>query len=348
MVFQDFALLPWLTVLENVELGLEGLKITSTDRRDIALKIIDGVGLDGFESAYPRELSGGMCQRVGIARALAVNPEMILMDEPFSALDVLTADNLRHDLLDLWLDKKSNLKNILIVTHSIEEAVTLADRVLVFNGRPGRIAHEMKIDLPHPRAPGDIVFRKYMDQLYGVMSSLSDSALKGHRFKSMSIHQTLPLVDISELTGLIETLASDEYGDQVDLSEIAEDMYLEVGDLFPLTDALTLFRFGNVQDGKVSLSAQGRLFAEAEILKKKLIFKNQLLSHVALARHIRHVLDERPSHTADKNRFLNELQDNLSEDAALELLTFCIDWGRYAELFAYDDNTGVLSLDDPD
>ena len=133
MVFQSFALLPWLTVLQNVELGLEALGIARDERRERALKAIDTIGLDGFETALPKELSGGMRQRVGFARALVVNPDVLLMDEPFSALDVLTADNLKSDLLDLWQTKKTGLHGIVFVTHNIEEAALLADRIIVFN-----------------------------------------------------------------------------------------------------------------------------------------------------------------------------------------------------------------------
>jgi NitT/TauT family transport system ATP-binding protein len=148
MVFQTFALFPWLTVQQNVELGLEAQKVPPEERRSRALAAIDLIGLDGFENAYPKELSGGMRQRVGLARALVVNPSLLLMDEPFSALDVLTAETLRTDLLDLWSEGRMPIKSILIVTHNIEEAVQMCDRILVFSSNPGRVVAEIKVDIP--------------------------------------------------------------------------------------------------------------------------------------------------------------------------------------------------------
>src|SRR4030081_2576336 len=170
MVFQSFALFPWLTVLQNVELGLEALGIESSERRTRALAAIDLIGLDGFESAYPKELSGGMRQRVGFARALVVHPDLLLMDEPFSALDVLTAETLRTDLIDLWMDGKLPVKSILMVTHNIEEAVLMCDRILVFSSNPGRVANELQVTLPHPRNRLDVDFRQLVDDIYGIMT----------------------------------------------------------------------------------------------------------------------------------------------------------------------------------
>jgi len=348
MVFQDFALLPWLTVLQNVELGLEALGVDKKSRRERALEAIDMVGMDGFESAYPKELSGGMCQRVGLARALVVDPEILLMDEPFSALDVLTTDNLRSDLLSLWQAKKTNLQTILIVTHNIEEAVLLADRVCIFSSNPGAIRAEVKVQLPHPRSDNESGVHAVMDEIYHQLSLLHDPhKIAGVRYKNIGLHYRLPKVEISELSGLIETLDSSDYNRKADLADLAEDLHLDVDDLFPLADALEIFRFAYIQDGHLVLTDLGRGFAEAEILDKKTIFAKQLLNHVPLARHIRRVLDERYNQSATEDRFLSELQDSLTESAAETVLKVCIDWGRFAEIFAYNVNTGILSLEDP-
>jgi len=348
MVFQDFALLPWLTVLQNVELGLEALGVDRKERREKALEAIDMVGMDGFESAYPKELSGGMCQRVGLARALVVDPEIMLMDEPFSALDVLTTDNLRSDLLSLWQGKKTNLKNILIVTHNIEEAVLLADRILIFSSNPGAIRAEVKVNLDHPRADNEVGVHEVMDEIYHQLSLLHDPhKIAGVRYKNIGLHYRLPKVEISELSGLIETLDSSEYARKADLADLAEDLHLDIDDLFPLTDALEIFRFAYIQDGALFLTDLGNRFACAEILEKKEIFAKQLLNHVPLARHIRRVLDDRYNQCATEDRFLSELQDSLTESAADEVLKVCIDWGRFAEIFAYSVNSGILSLEDP-
>lgn len=338
MVFQNFALLPWLTVLENVELGLEAQGVGREERRKRALEAIDVVGLDGFESAYPKELSGGMSQRVGIARALVVDPEVLLMDEPFSALDVLTAEKMRSDLIDIWQSEKTNIKSILIVTHNIEEAVLLADRILVFSNDPGYVQEDIKIDLSHPRNDQADDFRKLVDRIYGIMTQPAKTIDMGYR---------LPQTPISELTGFLETLASDEYEHSVDLPELAENLHLEVDDLFPITEALDILRFARVSGGDIELTATGRKIANADILDQKKIFASQLITHVPLARHIRRTLDKKDDHEVSETIFLKELELHLSEQAAEEVLTTVIDWGRYAEIFAYDYNTGYLSLENP-
>lgn len=352
MVFQHFALLPWLTVLQNVELGLEAQGVHRTERRNRALKAIDTIGLDGFESAFPKELSGGMRQRVGFARALVVNPDILLMDEPFSALDVLTADNLTSDLLDLWQEKKTNTNGILFVTHNIEEATFLADRIILFGDDPSTVRAELKVDMPHPRNEQSVEFRKLVDEVYTLMTTQSleekiQPLTAGMRAKKVDLAYRLPDADISELSGLLETLAEPEQKGRMDLPELADYLSLNVDDLFPLTEVLEMLRFAKVSKGDIELTTAGKIFANADILERKKIFAAHLLKYVPIAKHIRRVLDERPGHFAAKQRFLNELEDHLSEDEAEKVLRIAIDWGRYAEIFAYDDNTGMLSLENP-
>jgi len=349
MVFQSFALMPWLTVLQNVELGLEAQGIKKNIRRGRALEAIDIVGLDGFESAYPKELSGGMRQRVGLARALVVDPDILLMDEPFSALDVLTADDLRTDLLDLWQSKKTKIKNILIVTHNIQEAATLADRIVIFGINPGNVKAELKVEIPHPRNEQDPKFRPLIDNIYTYMtSSVTDLSGAAYRYKPITLGYRLPEVQISEITGLVDMLYQPEYRNKkVDLPMISDELHLDIDDLFPITEALEILRFAQVSKGDIELNPTGIAFADSDILERKKIFANHLLSYVPLARYIRRVLDERPEHKASEERFLNELEDYLSEEAAKEVLTVVIEWGRYAEIFAYDYNTGQLSLENP-
>lgn len=348
MVFQSFALMPWLTVLQNVELGLEALRVPKNERRTRSLQAIDIVGLDGFESAYPKELSGGMRQRVGFARALVVNPDVLLMDEPFSALDVLTAESLRNDLLDLWQSKKTNIKNILLVTHNIEEAVIMADRIVVFGSNPGTICTELTVDMPYPRDNQDPKFRPLIDNVYTFMTTSSVDTGSAYRYKIINLGYRLPNVQISEITGLLDKLYEPEYRDKkVDLPIIADELYLDIDDLFPITETLEILRFAQVSKGDIELNAAGKAFADADILERKKIFANHLLSYVPLARYIRRILDERPGHRATEERFLNALEDYLSEDAAKEVQRIVIEWGRYAEIFAYDYNTGQLSLENP-
>jgi NitT/TauT family transport system ATP-binding protein len=349
MVFQSFALFPWLTVLQNVELGLEAQGISRAECRARALEAIDIIGLDGFESAYPKELSGGMRQRVGFARALVVKPEVLLMDEPFSALDVLTADNLRNDLLDLWQDKKTHIRSILFVTHNIEEAAQLADRILVFSSNPGQIRGEIAVDIPHPRSDEHEKTQAIVDEIYTLMTTTIDQALGlTPRHVPSTIGYRLPKVSIAEITGFLDTLNSPDYQHKVDLPELADDLSLDVDKLFLITEALEILRFASVSKGDIELTEAGRYFSDADILDRKKIFALHLMRYVPLARHIRRVLDERPEHRASEDRFLRELEDHLSEDDAGEVLETVIDWGRHAELFAYDYNSGALSLENPE
>lgn len=352
MVFQNFALLPWLTVLENVELGLEALGVPRTERRARALHAIDTIGLDGFESAFPKELSGGMRQRVGFARALVVNPDILLMDEPFSALDVLTADNLKSDLLDLWEAKKTNTNGILFVTHNIEEATMLADRIIVFGNDPGYIRAELKVELSHPRNEQSLPFRNLVEKIYTLMTTRAtdekELLRRGLKPRQVDLAYRLPDADISELTGLLETMDDPEHQGRIALPELAESLHLDIDDLFPLTEVLDILRFAYVAKGDLILSPAGKLFANSDILERKKIFATHLTHYVPLAQHIRRVLDERPGHRASKDRFLTELEDFLSEDEAERVLRIVIDWGRYAEILAFDSNTGMLSLENPD
>lgn len=347
MVFQHFALMPWLTVLENVELGLEARGVAREERRARAIEAIDIVGLDGFESAYPKELSGGMSQRVGLARALVVDPEVLLMDEPFSALDVLTAENLRGDLIDIWHSGKTNIKSVIIVTHNIEEGAFLADRILVFSSDPGSIRSEVKVNLPHPRNDQNPNFRCLVDNIYGFMTRPAVKAVpEAIKFKTIDVGYRLPQVPISEMMGFLETLASHEQK-KVDLPELAEELHFEIDELFPITEALEILRFAHVSGGDIMLTPAGHQLAKANILERKDIFAHHLIDYVPLAGQIRRALDEHPNHEISEGHFLTNLEDYLSEQAADEVLTTVIDWSRYAEIFAYDYNSGILSLENP-
>jgi NitT/TauT family transport system ATP-binding protein len=348
MVFQTFALFPWLTVLENVEIGLEAQGLAPAERHKRALAAIDLIGLDGYESAYPKELSGGMRQRVGLARALVVHPRVLLMDEPFSALDVLTAETLRTDLLDLWCEGRMPICSILMVTHNIEEAVLMSDRILVFSSNPGRVLAEIKVDLPQPRNRLDPKFRQLVDDIYSLMTSgpASKPARQG-LFPGSGISMILPRVSPNVLSGLMETIAADPYGGRADLPHLATSLQMEVDDLFPVAETLQLLRFTEISEGDIHLTDPGKRFVHADVDERKRLFSQHLLSYVPLAGHIKRVLDERSTHRAPASRFRDELEDYMSEASADTTLRAIISWARYGEAFAYDEDSGVFSLENP-
>jgi NitT/TauT family transport system ATP-binding protein len=348
MVFQSFALFPWMTVLENVQLGLEALRLPKDEIRRRALGAIDLIGLDGFESAYPRELSGGMRQRVGVARAVVMHPNILLMDEPFSALDVLTAETLRTDLMDLWIGGQLPIKSIILVTHNIEEAVLMCDRILVFSGGPGHIETEIKVDLARPRNRSDAAFQDIVEHIYVEMTGRAGQERPArHARPAPSLGSHLPLVSTNRLAGFLETLADAPYEGAADLPDIASELHMEIDDLFPMAELLQTLRFAVVSGGDIRLTPEGMQFVESSADDRKRIFAHQLMAWVPLVAHIRRVLDDRGRHVAPRSRFSGELEDYLSEDAAEETLRAVTSWGRYAELFAYDDEREQFTLENP-
>jgi NitT/TauT family transport system ATP-binding protein len=350
IVFQSFALYPWLTVLENVELGLLAKNLSREERRRRALPAIDLIGLDGFEDAYPKELSGGMKQRVGFARALVVEPEALFLDEPFSALDVLTALNLREQLLDLWTEGSMPTRAILMVTHNIDEAVSLADRLVVLAADPGRIRADIAgLPLDARRAKGP-EHTALVDALYRLMTSPQarvEDILPTARPVQVPVveraYQVLPHVAIGDLTGLVGHLA--DAGDRQDLYVLARQLQLELDDLLPLMDGLGIVGLASAQEGDAVLTDLGRQFAEADVLEEKYLFRDQVRRNVELVRQIVDRLQATDEHSFHEDALLEQLQEHFSEPEARRQLDTAIDWGRYAELFAYDDDTGELYLE---
>jgi NitT/TauT family transport system ATP-binding protein len=350
MVFQGFALFPWLTVLENVQLGLEALGLPEAEIRKRALAGIDLIGLDGYESAYPRELSGGMRQRVGFARALVVHPNILLMDEPFSALDVLTAETLRTDFLELWGDGRLPIKGVILVTHNIEEAVLMCDRILLFSSNPGRIIREIAVDLKQPRNRLDPQFHELVENIYAAMTARTPTPPRiGTTAGTVatSIDTILPRVSANLLSGLLEALAAQPYNGKADLPVIADELHMEGDELFPVSDALQILHLVEIEGGDIKLTETGKQFVEAATDDRKKIFQRQLLSYVPLAAHIRRVLQERAKHVAPRSRFFDELEDHMSTDDVEATLRSVTAWARYAEAFAYDDDSQTFSLENP-
>jgi NitT/TauT family transport system ATP-binding protein len=357
MVFQTFALLPWLTVRQNVELGLEARGVAGAERAERALRAIDLIGLDGFESAYPKELSGGMRQRVGFARAIVTEPDALLMDEPFSALDVLTAENLRGELVKLWEGHGAPIKSILIVTHNIEEAVLLADRVLVLSSNPGRIRAELSVELPRPRDRHGPRFEALVDTIYGILTGREQAAADaleteaaaqaapGQAVRPMATPINTPLPDVSTggLSGLLEILAA--RGGRDGLAEIADDLSFEIDDLLPLTDAAVMLTLARIDGSDIEITADGKEFAAADILTSKQLFARYAAKHAPLVRTITQALAATADHTLRIGFFIDILRRGFSLSEARSQLDTAIDWGRYAELYDYDSDDEELTLE---
>ena len=363
IVFQSFALFPWLTVLENVEAPLEARGVPAVERRKRALRTLDTVGLDGFETAYPKELSGGMKQRVGFARALVVEPEVLFMDEPFSALDVLTAENLRGELLELWLNKKMPTSAIFIVTHNIEEAVMLADRILVLGRNPARIRSDFNVRLKQPRDRKSARFVELVDYIYKVMTepdvehtppdaeTTAEIVIPPHGFKKQGApirttkYQMLPHARVGGIAGLIELLR--DRGGREDLFRLAEELVMDVEDLLPILEACVLLGFAWLKEGDVQLAKAGEAFADADIQTRKVLFRQAALEHVTILKQIDSILKRKSDHAMADEFFNDILDEHFAEDEVKRQFETATNWGRYAEIFDYDRENGRLTQTEP-
>ncbi len=352
IVFQSFALFPWLTVFENVEAPLKARGMAAGERRERALKILDTVGLDGFQSAYPKELSGGMRQRVGFARALVVEPEVLFMDEPFSALDVLTAENLRSELLELWAKKTIPTEAVFLVTHNIEEAVLLADRIIVLGRNPGHVRTDFKVTLAHPRDRKSGPFTQLVDYIYKVLTRPDVTpevprlnAGRPVRDQRQMKYEMLPHARPGGIAGLLEMIIdmSDATG-RADIYRLADELAFEIDDLLPIVDAAQLLCFLKVEEGDVAITPEGRAFAESEILAQKDLFRKAAIDHVLLLRQITRALDNKNDHTVPEEFFLDMLDEQFSDEETRKQLETAINWGRYAELFDFDGGRRRFTL----
>jgi NitT/TauT family transport system ATP-binding protein len=347
IVFQSFALFPWLTVLENVEVPLAARGMKHEERRQRAVRTLASVGLEGFESAYPKDLSGGMKQRVGFARALAVEPEILFMDEPFSALDVLTAENLRSELMELWTDKKIPTKSIFLVTHNIEEAVLLADRIIVLGRNPAKIRADFRIPLQQPRDRHSAEFLLYVDYIYKLMTQpeLEAAALGAAGHAAKPAYQILPHARPGGIAGFLE-LINDHDGKE-DLYRVAEELRMEVDDLLPILEGTTLLGFAKADRGDVEITPEGKAFAEADIATQRVLFREAALSHVALLQQMNQALASKSDHSLPLEFFHDILDEHFSSEEAQRQTETVLNWGRYSDIFTYDPETGRLTLDQP-
>lgn len=367
LVFQTFALMPWLTVQDNVELGLKARGVPRAERAKLALEAIDMIGLDGFESAYPKELSGGMRQRVGIARALVLQPDALFMDEPFSALDVLTAENLRQEVLKLWSSEHRSIKSVLMVTHNIEEAVEMADRVVVLGSHPGHLIANVRIDLPRPRDRHSAAFEAMVDKLYAILTGqATQPSHKTEASAPSASSASVPVIDDTNrqtaepiekikgrplpnatpggLAGLLDVVA--EHPDGIDLADLASDLSFEVDDLFPLVDAGTLLHVIVVRDGHVQITEAGDAWHQADILRAKQVFASLAMEHVPLVRNIEHALRRASGGKLRGELMLDLLHARYSDEDAHQQFAIAVEWGRYGELFDYDADDDLLTLDE--
>jgi NitT/TauT family transport system ATP-binding protein len=334
MVFQSFALLPWLTVQENAELGLFARGVSKEVAEKEATHALSMVGLEGFEGAYPKELSGGMRQRVGFARAFVMKPDVLMMDEPFSALDVLTAENLRGEISDLWERGAFPASSILIVTHNIEEAVLLADRVVILGANPGFIRGEVKVDIPRPRDKKGGRFVALVDYIYTVMTNPQAPVGALPSRKDDNRFPMLPHARVGGISGLLEIV--NDRGGREDLPKLAESLRLEVDDLLPAVDASALLGLAVVAQGDVMITDAGREFATAGVHRSHEIFKEQILSHVPFVTTVTEALNQKKNSSIGKDFLLDILDEHFSASEAERQFETLVDWGRYAHLFEYD------------
>ncbi len=349
MVFQSFALFPWLTVQHNVEIGLEARGVPAEERERRAAQVIELIGLSGFEGALPRELSGGMRQRVGIARALVVDPDVLLMDEAFSALDVLTGERLRDDILELWEAEQISTKSILVVSHNIEEAVMMADRVLIFASDPGRVRFEMQISLPRPRDADSPEVRALIDEIYAVMTAgRVRSGKAAEEPERLRLDERLPEADISRMEGLLERLLEEPFLGRADLPQLGEETELTDEELLPVAEALALLDFAQLAGGDLSITPLGEQYVAAEYGDRQALFGRQLLARVPLAAHIRHSLLQEPSGQLREEPFLDLLRESLDAEEAERVLDVAIQWGRHGEAYGYNYNTRMIQLPEAD
>ena len=344
IVFQSFALFPWLTVLQNVEAPLQAKGVPPEERTRRAMKMLDTVGLDGFQSAFPKELSGGMRQRVGFARALVVEPEVLFMDEPFSALDVLTAENLRSELLELWHNKTMPTQSIFIVTHNIEEAVLLADRIIVLGRNPGHIRTDFRVHLQHPRNRKTAAFTQLVDYIYKVLTQPESQPPElprtsdGRRVRDQRLmsYQMLPHARPGGIAGLLELLI--DHGGKADIYQLADDLAFEIDDLLPIVDAAALLGFLTVQEGDAMMTPAGEEYGHAEIQRQKEMFRVAAIDKVLLLRQIVRAIQAKSDRSVPDEFFHDVLDEQFSEEETQRQLETAINWGRYAELFDYDSN----------
>jgi NitT/TauT family transport system ATP-binding protein len=345
IVFQTFALFPWLTVLDNVTVALKAKGVPPQLRATRAIDALDRVGLDGFESAYPRELSGGMRQKVGFARAMVTEPELLCLDEPFSALDVLSAESLRGELLELWTGGNIPTKAILMVSHNIEEAVLMADRIVVMDKNPGRIVANLDVTLPYPRDRKAPEFQRVVDDVYATLAGQTqpEHVELGTAPGEPGPTRQLPHVGIDDLAGMLEQVAGLPRN-RAELFRLADDLGVDSGHLLELVDTAELLGFATIEEGDITVTTLGETFAEASILARKEIFATRM-RRLPLVKWLLGMLRAAENHQLNRDVVQAALELEFPEPEAEAQVETMVSWGRYAELLAYDDDEERLYLE---
>ncbi len=347
IVFQTFALFPWLSVQQNVEVALKARGVAPEQRAQRAVALLDKVGLDGFETAFPRELSGGMRQKVGFARAMAVEPELLCLDEPFSALDVLSAEALRGELLELWTSGSIPTRAILMVTHNIEEAVFMADRIVVMDKDPGRVIADLVVDQKHPRQRKSLLFLSMVDRVYATLAGQTQpehielGAAPGEAGRMRS----LPDIAINDLAGMLEFL-DEAHDNRADLYRLAEELKVDSDVLLRLTEVAELLGFATIAQGDITLTPLGETFAEASILARKEIFATRI-RRLPLFKWLSAMLRAAEKQRLEWDVVRTALELHFPPEEAERQLQAAVNWGRYAEVMSYDDSTQVIALEAP-
>jgi NitT/TauT family transport system ATP-binding protein len=342
IVFQSFALYPWMTVTQNVQLVLEAARLSPTEVNQRSEKAIRMVGLSGFEEAYPRELSGGMKQRVGMARALAVDPEMLFLDEPFSQVDALTAESLRAEVLDLWSAKDLHLSSILMVSHDIKEVAFMADRIVILGANPGRIRTIVDNRLPRPRDYRSADFNRLVDHLHDLITGqeLPDVPAAAAPAAAAAL-EPLPEATVSEIIGVLEYLDARE--GKEDLFRIAQDSRQRFDRVLGIVKAAELLNFVDTPKRLVVLEAEGQRFLQADAEQRKAIWREQLLK-LNVYRCVQDALQRQPEHAVERDFLLETFVLHLPEENAEKMCETFIRWARFGNLFAYDERSGMITL----
>lgn len=343
LVFQSFALYPWLTVLENIEFVVQSQVLSPAERRQKSLQVIAKVGMSGFEEAYPRELSGGMKQRVGIARALAVNPELLMMDEPFSQVDALTAEGLRAEVIDIWTDKERNPSAIVMVSHDIKEVVYMADRIVVLGASPGRVRTIVNNLLPRPRDYRSPEFLRLVDQLHEIITGheLPDQSSAVSPVQIVLATEPIPEALPSEIVGLLEYL--DARGGKQDIFQISAETHQEFGHLISVVKAAEMLNFVDTPKRLVALEPEGQKFVRGQDSERKIIWRKNLFGF-ALFQEVHDELQKDPDHEMTRERLIEIITRRLPQENYDRVCDTLVLWARFGDLFGYDENTEKLFL----